>query len=254
VKQAAVPLAGLVAGGSVPLIALTIGWTHAFLLAALMGAVALIPVALCKPGNVGKGQQDRNRSLDRRLVFPFVLMATMTMFAAGAANSAIAFSVTGALEHGMDAGGAGLLLAIGSAAGASIRILAGRVADKTRLEPLPLIRLAMLACAAGLTLMAIPQTWSYIAGFLLASGIGWGWPGLIHYLVSHTAPHAAAEATGIVQTGSYIGSAVGPMVAGVVLGSGTQTMMWLMLATMAAAAVAISYPVRRQIGSRPIDE
>jgi cyanate permease len=80
-----------------------------------------------------------------------------------------------------------------------------------------------------------------VAGFLITAGPGWGWPGLVHYFISHLTPDVAAPATGIVQIGSYIGSAVGPVLTGAVLALGSSTLAWAMLATMAAIAVTISY-------------
>ncbi|WP_460667262.1 MFS transporter [Kocuria himachalensis] len=247
VKQAAVPLAGLVAGASIPLIALTLGWPVAFLLMAIAGAVVLIPTALIRAAPSPRGAARPAGQLDPRLRPALVLMATMTMFAAGSANSAVAFAVTGAVERGIDPGPAGVLLAAGSATGAITRIVIGRVVDRGGVSALPLIRCAIVACGLGLALMAVPATGSYVAGFLITAGLGWGWPGLVHYFVSHLAPDAAAAATGIVQTGSYIGSAAGPVLTGVVLALGSSTLAWAMLATMAAVAVAISFLVGRRL-------
>ncbi|MGQ1838655.1 MFS transporter [Kocuria turfanensis] len=247
VKQAAVPLAGLLAGASIPLIALTLGWPVAFLLMAALGVFVLIPTILVRATpSTGIVVRPAGR-LEPRLRPSLVLMATMTMFAAGAANSAVAFSVTGALERGIALGPAGALLAAGSASGAITRIVIGRIVDRGQVSALLLIRTAVAACAAGLVLMAVPSSISYAVGFLLAAGLGWGWPGLVHLFVSHMAPGAAAGATGIVQTGSYIGSAIGPVLTGLVLSSGNSTLTWMMLATMAATAVAISFLVGRRL-------
>jgi len=185
--------------------------------------------------------------LDPRLRPALVLMAVMTMFAGGSANSAIAFAVIGAVERGIDVGPAGVLLAVGSAAGAVTRIVIGRVVDNGDVSALLLIRTAFMACVLGLCLMAIPMSVSYVAGFLLTAALGWGWPGLMHYFVSRLAPHATAAATGIVQTGTYIGSAVGPVLTGVVLSIGGSTATWLMLSALAAVAVSLSFLVGHRL-------
>ncbi len=247
VKQAAVPLAGLVAGVSIPLVALTLGWSVAFLLMAVLGVLVLVATALIRAAPSAEGGTRPAGQLDPRLRPALLLMAMMTMFAAGSANSAVAFCVTGAVERGIDAGAAGVLLAVGSAAGAMTRIMVGRVVDRGVVSALPLIRFAVVACAVGLSLMAIPSTWSYVVGFLLAAGLGWGWPGLVHFFVSHLAPDAAAPATGLVQTGSYIGSAVGPVLTGVVLALGSSSLAWAMLTTMAVVAVALSFLVGHRL-------
>ncbi|NKX55573.1 MFS transporter [Arthrobacter mobilis] len=245
-KQAAVPLAGLAAGASIPLVALPLGWRFAFALMALLGVLVLIPATLVRAVSSMAATHRPIRRMDPHCRRLLVLMAVMTMFAAGSASSAVAFSVTGALERGIGTGLAGMLLALGSASGAATRVMAGWVVDKGGLLPLPIIRMAIIACAGGLILMAMPSDWSYLAGILLASGIGWGWPGLVHLFVSQVAPHATAGATGIVQTGSYIGSAVGPVLAGLIFSFGNPTTAWVMLATGAAIAAAISIPLGRR--------
>ena len=163
----------------------------------------------------------------------------------------MAFAVTGALERGIAVGPAGVLLALGSASGAVTRIVIGRVVDRGGVSALPLIQTALVVCAVGLSLMAVPTAWSYVAGFLLAAGLGWGWPGLVHFLISHMAPGATAAATGIVQTGTYIGNTIGPVLTGVVLSLGDSTLTSAMLATMAAVAVVISFFFGRRL--RKID-
>jgi MFS family permease len=247
VKQSAVPLAGLLAGASIPLVALTLGWPVAFLLMTSLGVVVLIPTLLIRTTPNTATMARPTGRLDPRLRPSLVLMASMTMFAAGAANSAVAFAVAGALERGIAVGPAGALLAVGSAAGAVTRIVIGAVVDRGKVAALPLIRAAVATCTIGLLLMAIPSSLAYVVGFLLAAGLGWGWPGLVHFFVAHVAPGAAAEATGIVQTGSYIGSAVGPVLTGVVLSLGNSTLAWTMLASMAATAVAMSFLVSRRL-------
>lgn len=249
VKQAAVPLAALVAGVSVPVIALTLGWPFGFLVMAVLGSFALLPLA-ASGGRSSKVTQPTSRErLSPRLRPPLVLMATMTMFAAGAVNSAVAFSVVGAVERGIDLGLAGVVLAMGSALAALTRIIAGRVVDKGHVSALLLIRISIATCAAGLFLMAIPLQFSYVAGFLLAAGLGWGWPGLVHFFVSHSAPHNAAGATGIVQTGTYIGNTIGPVAMGAVLAAGSSSAAWLMLTATASLAVVLSFFVGRRFRS-----
>jgi MFS family permease len=174
VKQAAVPLAGLVAGVSIPLVALTLGWPWAFVIMSAIGVLTLIPTALIGSASTPGGRARSRGQIDRHLRSSLLLLAAMTMCAAGAANSAVAFCVTGALDRGLAPGPAGVLLAIGSAAGAVTRIVGGRIVDTGRIPALPLIRAAIIACALGLAVMAIPATWTYVVGFLLAAGLGWG--------------------------------------------------------------------------------
>lgn len=188
VKQAAVPVTGLVAGVSIPLVALTLGWSMAFLLMAVLGMLVLVPVARTRTTPVVMGTTRPAGQWDTQMRSALVLMAAMTMFAGGAVTSAVAFAVIGALERGIAVGPAGVILAVGSALGAATRIVIGGVVDRGGVSALSSIQTALIVCAVGLSLMAIPTTWSYVVGVLLAVGLGWGWPGLVHFLISHMAP------------------------------------------------------------------
>lgn len=256
VKQAAVPSAGLLAGLSIPVIALTLGWAMAFLMMAVFGVVALGLMFTQRPSQTQRPSSDPGHGRDSQPAprheessggQPFVLMATMTLFAAGAANSVVAFCVVGALERGIDTSLAGVLLAAGTGLSAVVRIILGVTVDRGRVSSLTLIRIAFAVGVLGLALMAIPSKPTYVIGFLLAVGIGWAWPGLVHFLVSHLAPTATAGATGTVQTGSYIGSTVGPALTGVVLFAGQGTFAWLTLSLMSLIALLLSFVLGRRI-------
>lgn len=174
VKQAAVPVTGLVAGVSIPLVALTLGWSMAFLLMAVLGMLVLVPVARTRTMPVVMGATRPAGQWDTQLRSALVLMAAMTMFAGGAVTSAVAFAVIGVLERGIAVGPAGVILAVGSALGAATRIVIGGVVDRGGVSALSLIQTALIVCAVGLSLMAIPITWSYVVGVLLAVGLGGG--------------------------------------------------------------------------------
>jgi predicted MFS family arabinose efflux permease len=61
----------------------------------------------------------------------------------------------------------------------------------------------------------------------LCFGGGWGWPGLFNFAVVSRNPQAPAAATGLTQTGVYLGGTGGPLLFGVVAESiGYQTA-WL---------------------------
>jgi predicted MFS family arabinose efflux permease len=65
-----------------------------------------------------------------------------------------------------------------------------------------------------------------------------GWPGVFIYAVVRAFPHAPAAATGVTQTGAFLGSATGPMLFGLVAARGSYDAAWLLSAGLAVAGAA----------------
>ena len=53
-----------------------------------------------------------------------------------------------------------------------------------------------------------------LAGVPLAFGAGWAWPGLFNLAVVLANPASPGAATGITQTGTYMGAVLGPLLFG----------------------------------------
>ena len=102
-----------------------------------------------------------------------------------------------------------------------------------------------LCGGVGVLLMMTSSPGLYIGGFLVATGIGWAWPGLVHYSVSRIAGAATLSATGIVQTGTYIGSTVSPIVVGLIIDSPTAApLAWLVLGCMSLGGAVFFWIAR----------
>ena len=120
VKQAAVPLATLLAGLAVPTIALTIGWRFAFLGVAPLGLIFffLSPKSIQPvedlPANSARAE--------RPSAAPIVMLAIGMGLGTGAANAFAAFLVSFAVHSGWKPGLAGLLVVFGSAVGVTARV------------------------------------------------------------------------------------------------------------------------------------
>ncbi|MBM3715422.1 MAG: MFS transporter, partial [Actinobacteria bacterium] len=214
IKQAAVPFAAFLAGLAVPVVALTLGWRWGFGLAAAVGVMLLTTFLLWGPRRAPGAVRQRRPHvpLPSPLLRYLLLMATATTLGAAAAGAASSFVVTAGIERGITDASAGILLSAGSLLGAVIRALAGRVADRTggRIA-LPLTAALLASGAVGTALLTVDATWTFALGAVLALGPGWGWTGLTHYVVSRVSGAATPSATGLVQTGSYIGSGGGPL-------------------------------------------
>ncbi len=243
-KQAAIPAATLTAGLSVPVIALTVGWQWTFGAAALFAAL-LVPVLLRSlprrlPVAVGTSATPVTSVLPRRLR-PF-LLATAVAGGLGAAQANVvgAFTVVSAVEAGFEPAGAGFLLGAASVAGILARPLVGIAADRGIGGSMATVAFMMTAGCAGLIGMATGQPVAYAIGSVVAFGFGWGWNGLVHYVVSKTAHPFTAQATGITQSGTYIGGSLGPLLFGVIFSQFGGAVGWSLAAVLAAAGAGAS--------------
>jgi cyanate permease len=78
---------------------------------------------------------------------------------------------------------------------------------------------------------AVTTAWFAVAT-LLAFAAGWGWPGLFQLTVTRSNPEAPAAATGVTQTGAFVGSALGPLMFGWLVESTSYAAAWAVMAGM----------------------
>jgi MFS family permease len=229
VKQAAVPVATLLTGVSVPVVGLTIGWRWAFAIAGVLALLALLLV----PSDVGSARKAEERDHDRATA-ALVVIAVAASLAGGTANALGTFLVSSAVDRGIEPGLAGLTLSLGSAVGIVCRVFGGWLADR-RDGGHVLVLCGMLATGAvGFVLLAVPSVWALVVGTILAFGLGWSWPGLLNFAVVRLNPTAPAAATGITQSGVYAGGAFGPLLFGALVHTTSYSIAWL-----AAAATMV---------------
>lgn len=259
-KQGAVPMATFCAGLAVPTLGLTVGWEWTF---AVAGGVAAIVIAFVAwqvpalPSSVRLARRSTARTpLPRQTVLFLALASTASGLGAAQSNVIGAFTVSAAMDSGFSAAVAGLLLSLGSLANIVARPLSGWLADRGIGGTMTTVAVMMASGSLGLLGMALALPWSFAVGCVLAFGLGWGWSGLLHYVVSHAAGEHAAQATGFVQSGAYVGSASGPFVMGFVFDAYGATTGWLVAAGIAALAASVAlvaaaaHPDRRR-RSRP---
>ena len=245
VKQAAIPLATLLAGLAVPGIAVTLGWRWAFVGGA---ALALAVAALVPAGTSGSAVHRRGeaRGKDAR-VRPLVLLALGIGLGSTAATPLGAFLVESSVAAGMRVETAGLLLAAGSAVNIAVRVAFGHLADGMSGGRLLLVSGMLGIGVVGFVLLATGEGALIVPGALLAFGAGWGWPGLFNFAVIKTSPGAPAAATGITQTGASGGAALGPLVFGVVAEAASYDVAWLVCGTVALVALGAILIGRRML-------
>ncbi|WP_265516817.1 CynX/NimT family MFS transporter [Nitratireductor luteus] len=236
-KQASVPLASLLAGLAVPIIALSAGWRTAYVVAALLPAVLILglprnslPPKAAQPHSLRPGWSRGS----------LVLLGIMSGVGAGSANSMAAFLVTSVEAQGIPVGKAGFIMALGSGVSIAVRILLGAAADRFALPLLLAVSVLMLGGAVAYWLFAQGGGWIVlVVATTLAFGMGWGWAGLSILAIIRGNPAAPGRASGVVQSGLFIGAVIGPLGFGWTVSVQGFDVAWTVLAVLTAVAAAI---------------
>jgi Major Facilitator Superfamily len=243
IKQAAIPAATLLAGLAVPLVALTVGWRWAF-----AGAAALsLSIAALVPG--GRRAARRARLGPR----PHARVSTLMLLAAGAGCGAAAagalgtFLVDSSVGAGVAPGVAGLVAACGSAAGLATRVAVGWFADRATGGRLLWVAAMLVGGSVGYAAMATGPTTLLLPVTVLCFAAGWGWPGLFNFSIVVRNRSAPAAATGITQTGVYLGGFWGPLLFGQVAQRASYATAWAGGAGVALVGAAAIVAGRRRL-------
>lgn len=271
VKQSAILMATLLGGLSVPAIALTIGWRWTYAFAAIAGAVAAVgtltlhetartvpgthPPSAGRPSgpsraNARVATQRLPSALPVGALRALLLVATVGFGSAMVGNAFGAFLVSSAVADGMLPGRAGLLLAASSLLGLAVRVGIGWLADQRPIQPLRAMAVLLLLGSAGTLLLAFDPM-LVVVGALLAVGAGWGWPGLYNLAVVRAYPSSAAAATGVSQTGIYLGAAIGPIVLGVVADTIGFAGLWFTTTAIALVSAAMALTGHHALARQP---
>lgn len=250
-KQAGMPMAAMLGGLAVPALALTVGWRWAFVTGAAMAAAALVLVPSSRPGTVRRRWSHRERVRPDQPTWLLVLLATSSCLGATAAGALGAFLVSGAESSGVSAGLAGLLLSGGSALGIVSRLLHGRWADIGLLDPLRRVTVLLAVGSLGVAALATETAIGYVVGTVVAFVFGWSWPGLFNLAIVRANPSAPAAATGVTQTGVYIGALAGPVLVGQVVDHWGYAAAWLVTAAVLLAGSLVLVVGRSVLRRQP---
>ncbi len=242
VKQAAIPLAILIAGLAVPVVGAVVGWRWTFTLTGLAGLVVTIMGLRLPPGPSATVEQPGGR--DRPPMSALLAVMAAVILASAAANSLGSFVGMWGFEVGLTPSEAGLLMAVGSALNIMVRVFSGHRADLREGRNLPVVAFQMLVGAAALALLSAPSPWTMVMATLLAFGLGWSWPGLLLYAVVRVGRDAPGSASGVVQAGAFIGGAAGPALFGLVAGSMSFAVAWRMTSVLFLAAALLVFYAR----------
>jgi len=244
IKQAAVPASTMLAGLSVPLIALTLGWRWAFGFAAVLalGALLLLPPnpSTARPRTV-------NAAVRRRPSSALVVITAAAALGATAANPLGTFIADYAVFRGMTEALAGMTVTIGGLAGVAARIGVGWLADKRSSGRLTMIAIMMGAGSVGLLILLAPGLWTIPVGTAVGFALGWAWPGLLNFAITLRHADAPAAATGVTQTGVYLGGGLGPLSFGAIVDLWGYPAAWTTMSVLMLAGAVLMVIGRRML-------
>lgn len=258
IKQSAIPAATLLGGMAVPGIALVFGWRWAAAAAVALAVLILIgSVASGHDARGGERPPGADSNSDKGLPRGGLVVLTLGGFLGSAAATPTGvFLVDSAVAAGTAPATAGLLFAACSVLGLLVRVGFGWLADRhpDRSRYLFIANL-LTGGAVGYLLLATGGGALFVAGSMLAYGLGWAWTGLFHFAIIRDNRASAASVTGFVQTGLSLGAASGPLVFGIVAQTFSYTAAWsttAVLSLVAALTIRIGRRMVRRARGLPV--
>jgi predicted MFS family arabinose efflux permease len=241
IKQAAIPAAVLVSGLALPLLALPLGWRPTFAICAAGVLAVAVVVRRSATSFAPVPQRDPAPRPSRALI----VTALGAALASAGPNSLGAYLVASAVDVGIAEGVAGLLAAAGSGVALLARVALGERADRRRDYGYAAVVSLLVSGSLGFALLATGEAALFVIGVFAAFALGWGWPGLFNLAVVHLNREAPGAATGVTQTGIYVGAAAGPAAYGLVSEEYGYSTAWVVSGTLCLlAAVAFWYAGR----------
>lgn len=238
-KQGAIPLATLMGGLAVPLVALTVGWRWGFAGAAVLATVAGFVLPRLERGALQLADFQEKLPKADVSIGPLLVLGVGAGMGAASAGSLGGFLVDSGVASGLSKSAAGVLLAGGSAVNFATRMATGYAADRRSGGHFRSVSIMLLLGAGGYALLSTGDGLLFVLGSLIAFGAGWGWPSVFHYAVVWNNPTAPGAATGITQTGVYVGGFSGPMIFGALADRWSYGVAWNAAAVAVLAAAAL---------------
>jgi predicted MFS family arabinose efflux permease len=241
IKQAAIPAAVLVSGLALPLLALPLGWRATFAICAAGVLAVALAIGRSAPSFAPVPQRDPPPRPSRALL----LTAVGAALASAGPNSLGAYLVASAVDVGIEEGMAGLLAAAGSGVSLLARVALGERADRRGDYGFAAVVALLVTGSLGFALLATGEAWPFVAGVFVAFALGWGWPGLFNLAVVDLNRNAPGAATGVTQSGIYVGAAAGPAAYGLISAELGYSAAWAASGALClAAALAFAYAAK----------
>ena len=240
IKQSGIPAAIVVSGLALPVLAIPFGWRPTFAICALG------PLAVALVLRRGRARRRESRPVAGRPSRALVLTAIGAALGTAGPSALGAYLVASAVDVGIAEGTAGVLAALGSAISLAMRVSLGARADRRRAYGLDAVVVLLLAGSIGFALMGVHSIAPFVAGAVVAFALGWGWPGLFNLAVVAGHRETPGSASGVSQTGIYVGAAGGPAVFGVISSELGYSTAWVIVAGLMVLSAAVMWLAVRE--------
>ena len=150
----------------------------------------------------------------------------------------------------MALGTAGLAASVGSAFAIAGRVATGVWADHTLASPRRILGWVAVMLAVGslaLVVFGIRAPAAHWLALPVAYGAGWAWPGVFNLAVVRARPGEPGRATGVSQTGIYVGTTLGPLVLGPVSERAGYPLTWSVAALLAVVGAVGMWAARSRL-------
>ncbi len=232
VKQSGMPTAALLSGLMVPVVALTLGWRWAYVAGSVLAITSAGFVARVLEGEDSVAASSR-AIRDRRSSTGALVLAAVSggllAFGAGALN---AWVVSSGVDAGLSEATAGWSLSIAAGLGIACRLFFGFRLDRLRRDPFLVAGLMLPFGLVGVVLLAARSPGLHIAATVLAFAGGWVWPVFTNFGILRANAGTAGSATGITQTGVYVGVFSAPLLTGIIIERFGYGPMWAVVAAV----------------------
>ncbi|MFF1476249.1 hypothetical protein ACFVYD_01445 [Streptomyces sp. NPDC058301] len=225
------PAATLLASVAMPVLAGPVGWRSVF-----AGTAVLCGVGGALSVRRGHGAGRHPAAAPRGRGGPpgrdpvLMALAGAGFFGAMVGNGLGGFLVLALTTRGMALSTAAAGATAGAALNIAVRLTMGWLVGRLPHLAWTALLGLFVTGAAGTALLIRPEGASATVGALLAYGGGWGWAGLLHYVIG--LPYAGQEqrATAYSQMGVSLGAATGPLVRGLLFTVAPAAAWWALTA------------------------
>lgn len=261
--QAALAAPPLSAGLLMRFLAEPYGWRAAFSAGGVLVVLSATASVLArKQGQIRKGSGPQGSTAYSGEIVPIPekmnagAKIVLLLWALGAALGTIGVTATAsffvpiASASGFPVATAGLLVLAAGALAALVRIGAGMLADLRPRSNLAAVVGMMLAGGAGLLVMVVGNSGTFLVGIVVVVAGLWGWNGLLVASAVRLLPGGPARSLGVLQVGFFSGATAAPLVFGIlsgVVGIGGALVAVAASAVAGAGAVAAGEFYRRSL-------